>query len=195
MIGRHSALLITFRQEWFLKKMQNVETFAPLITSYMDNMPHHVLPHCAIGRSIYNAVANMQLNEKPASTHESDMVRFVERSIASYCDKLFYKQYDAGTYKRKKLEEFADFIRGNYMLAIVEDLPAMAARFNTSEKGLTRIAAEAFDKPLHKQVMEYRLLRGLKLLMLSDQTIQEIAWILVLQIKDTLAVSLKSVLE
>lgn len=173
--GKHSLLLFTFREEWFAKLTAKIEAFAELFSSYKENAPYFVLPHCAIAKRIYSYTAGLDLENTAALKVDKKVLGLIDFAIDSYTTRLLNKQYDYNTVKNARHGKFIQFIKENFTDAVVDHHDQLADKLNVSKVVLKRMALEAFGKPLRKQVIEYRMLHSLKLLTLTDKPIQEIA--------------------
>ncbi|WP_316818578.1 helix-turn-helix transcriptional regulator [Pedobacter nyackensis] len=172
--GEHTILLLTIRPEWLKTKYGALEELTDFISSYTEGKKEAVsLPNFSIAQQIFNALR--RLNSAPEGRDmDIEMHVFINDCIRRYLMKLHSKT-DNAEYRGNKAKEIGQFINENFSSKIVDDEPAMARHFMVSRITLTRLAKLHFGRPLHKQVIELRMHNGLKLLLTTQKTVQEIA--------------------
>ncbi|WP_316748955.1 helix-turn-helix transcriptional regulator [Pedobacter gandavensis] len=172
--GNYPVALLTISPEWLITKYGEHEELFELI-SYYNNGEEQIydLPGFNIAAQLFDGVK--KLCKLPTKRDiEIDLHIFLNESFNRYLMKL--KQTTATTkYQEAKAKEIADFVTENYASKIVGDETILAQKFMISKTMLVRLAKIAFDKPLHKQVIELRMLNSLKLLLTTRNTIQEIS--------------------
>jgi AraC-like DNA-binding protein len=170
-VGDHKLLIIALRPEWLKKKYGDQEEMREFIGSYdSDGKQSMSLPDFNLAQHAFNALK--KLNE--GKDFDIDIHLFTNDCLKRYLNKLQAQTVNA-SYQETKAKEIAEFITQNFTSKIVDDEDELARRFLTSKITLTRLAKRHFGRPLHKQVIELRMLNGLKMLMLTKKTIQEIA--------------------
>jgi AraC-like DNA-binding protein len=172
--GDHTILLLTIRPEWLINKYGALDEFRELIAHYTSGSGERFsLPNFSIAQQIFNALR--KLNTKPkGKDHDINMHIFINDCIRRYLVKLHTKITNA-EYQMNKGKEIGQFIVENFASRIVDDEPALAKHFMISTITLTRLAKLHFGRPLHKHVIELRVHNGLKLILSTNKTIQEIA--------------------
>jgi len=172
--GDHTILLATIRPEWLIDKYGALDEFRELISHYNNNSPEKFsLPNFSIAQQIFNALRKLNASSK-GKDHDINMHIFVNDCISRYLVKLHTKTTNA-EYQINKGKEIGQFITTNFASHIVDDEPALAKHFMISTITLTRLAKLHFGRPLHKHVIELRMHNGLKLILSTNKTIQEIA--------------------
>lgn len=172
--GEHTILLLTIRPEWLKKKYGALEELSELISSHdKGDKDSFSLPKFSIAQQIFNTLR--KLNSAPEGKDmDIEMHVFINECIRRYLLKLHAKMANA-EHRGNKAKEIGQFITENFSQKIVDDEPAMARHFMVSTITLTRLAKLHFGRPLHKQVIELRMHNGLKLLLTTQKTVQEIA--------------------
>ncbi|SMC98060.1 helix-turn-helix transcriptional regulator [Pedobacter nyackensis] len=170
-VGDHKMLIIALKPEWLTNKYGDHEEMRDFIASYnIDGKQSMSLPDFNLAPHAFNALK--KLNE--GKDFDIDIHLFTNDCLKRYLNKLQAKTVNA-SYQETKAKEIAEFINQNFTTKIVDDEDELARRFMTSKITLTRLAKRHFGRPLHKQVIELRMLTALKMLMLTKKTIQEIA--------------------
>ena len=170
-VGDHTILVVALRPEWLSKKYGDQEGLQEFIASYNNEVQHFIsLPDFNLGQYVFNSL--QKLND--GKDFDIDIHVFTNECLNRYLNKLQTKTVNA-SYQETKAKEIAEFVNQNFTDKIVDDEDELARRFMTSKITLTRLAKRYFGRPLHKQVIELRMLAGFKMLMLTKKTIQEIA--------------------
>lgn len=172
--GDHTILLLTIRPEWLISKHGELKELNGLISAYREgNQVNFSLPSFSIAQQIFNALR--KLNSAPEGRDpDIDMHMFVISCIRRYLVKL-HTRVSNMEYQENMAKEIGQFILEHYADKIVDDEPALASHFMISTITLTRLAKLHFGRPLHKHVIELRMHNGLKLILTTNKTIQEIA--------------------
>ncbi|WEK18397.1 MAG: helix-turn-helix transcriptional regulator [Candidatus Pedobacter colombiensis] len=172
--GEHQILLLTIKPEWLIKKYGALQELQELVNCYnQGNHQSFCLPGFNIGQQLFNALGKLNVGIEGRDI-DIDMHIFIKDCISKYHHKLQTKISNT-EYQVNKAKEIGDFIMQNFSNKIVDDEDALAKHFMTSKITLTRLAKRHFGKPLHKQVIELRMLNSLKMLLSTKKTIQEIA--------------------
>ena len=87
MPGTHKMLLLTYRDEFFLKRAEFVPEFTPLIKSYLMREAFFSLPQCPISASLFNAFRRLNVNEENRSFLKYDA------AIQNYGDECLDKYH------------------------------------------------------------------------------------------------------
>lgn len=172
--GSHKVLLLTFNPDWLMLQSEEREEMQQLLTHYLKpGSKSLILPVCGVAQKIHASLNKFNKNTGLVDP-EITIPIFINECIRIYYPKLAAKSI-TNAYQQHKTTLITDFVKQHFADAIMDDLPALANRFLLSEKSLQRFARLAFGKPLHQQVIVYRMLYGLKQLMLTHKSISEIA--------------------
>ncbi|WP_316820096.1 helix-turn-helix transcriptional regulator [Pedobacter gandavensis] len=174
MAGHHKILVLTINPEWLISKYGNLEDLQELIHSYQaSEIPTYALPSFNIARQQFTDLLKLN-NISGRRDTEIDLLIFLNTCIKRYLQKL---QQGRATLKNqeKKTQEIAEFLNIHFAGKIAGDETALADHFMISGTMLARLAKQAFGKPLHQQVIDLRMHHGLKLLLSTQNTIQEIS--------------------
>lgn len=169
--GEHTLLVLTLKPDWLIKKYGDQEELQELIKCYNNSDERCFgLPGFGIGQQIFSA-----LDKLNAGTDlDIDMHIFMNDCFGRYRNRL-QTRINNVEYQEDKAKEIGQFILQNFASKLVDDEPALARHFMISTITLMRLAKRHFGRPLHQQVIELRLLNGLKLLLSTNKTVQEIA--------------------
>lgn len=172
--GMHKLVILNFRPDWFKRKVGQMEVFKPLIDHFDADIACCVLPNCAVANGIFKLFKKLRLHVNDA---ESDMgvIEFLNHTVDRYQQKLAAGHYDTKTIHELKAIALAAFVKNNFADELVGNAEAIARKFTISKRMLSRLSLMAFGRPLHKQIMELRLLYGLKALMSTRLPVQQIA--------------------
>lgn len=172
--GDHTILLVTMKPEWLINKYGALDEFQELISHYTSGSQERFsLPSFSIAQQIFNALRKLNATPKEKD-HDINMQIFINDCIRRYLVKLHTNKSNV-EYQVNKGKEIGQFIIENFADRIVDDEPALAKHFMISTITLTRLAKLHFGRPLHKHVIELRMHNGLKLILSTNKTIQEIA--------------------
>jgi AraC-like DNA-binding protein len=175
--GRNTALLLTLKADWLLRKTERLAQFRPIKDHFLAaELPMYVLPNCRLTQDILKPVKNLFLQE---GTNQDDLEATIDGVVTKlsgqYHELVAEGNYTTGELHRIKAKEIADFILAHYAEPIAEDVANLANQFHLSERQLLRLAKIAFTSPLHRQVIYFRMHYGLKYLMTTKSTIAAIA--------------------
>jgi AraC-like DNA-binding protein len=175
--GEHKMFLLTLRPEWLISNSSNLPEFKPLVESHISKAaPIFTLAQCPVDKEVNSILHKMQnadyLKEKNLDT---SLHSFVNEILHRYHEMLAYKRYTTKELHQRKATDICSFIKANYRSKIVDDVRNLALQFNVSERVLLRITRTTFGKPLHEQIIEFRLLDALKQLLTSNMQVQEVA--------------------
>ncbi|ALL05764.1 hypothetical protein AQ505_09825 [Pedobacter sp. PACM 27299] len=172
--GNHQILLLSIKPDWFISKYGKMEELKEFIASFKSNeLLNFRLPSFNITQQIFNSLKKLG-NLYEHRDVEIDLHIFLNDCISRYLLKLRQGMVTV-KYQQDKAKEIAEFVRKNYASKIVGDETELAERFMISTTMLIRLAKLAFDRPLHNHVIELRMHQGLKLLLTTQKTIQEIS--------------------
>ncbi|MBB2148479.1 helix-turn-helix transcriptional regulator [Pedobacter gandavensis] len=172
--GSYQILLLTISPEWLISKYGKLDQFQELIDSFNKGTASFFsLPSANITKQIFNNLLKLNILSKRRDV-EIDLLIFLNNCINKYLHKLGQGQSTVKSHVQKA-GEIAEFVKTYYASKIVGDEVALADHFMISTTMLIRLAKLAFDKPLHKQVIELRMHHGLKMLLSTESTIQEIS--------------------
>lgn len=174
--GKHSAFVLFLNAEW-IKQMVGRFT---LLSELMD---HHLqrsneffcMPRYPAPKAIVSTIGKWNKSSLMQAFHlDSAIHRLTLSCLKQYCSR-HYSRLSNSSYQQGKAAEIASYINRHFADHVVENTATLASKFFVSEKTLMRLARLAFSQPLHKKVIELRLLNGLKLLMTTHRPINEIA--------------------
>lgn len=172
--GNHQILLLDISPDWLISKYRGIEELKDLISSYEDGeVEIFSLPAFSIAPQVFNSLRKLNHLNKRRDI-EIDLLIFLNDCMSRYLLKLHQGTITLKT-QENKATEIAEFVKMNFASKIVGDEAELADHFMISTTMLTRLAKLVFDKPLHKQVIELRMHHGLKMLLSSQDTIQEIS--------------------
>lgn len=172
--GDYKILLLTISPEWLISKYGSLDQLQELISNYTSGSSiFFSLPSANITKQVFNDLQKLNVLSKRRDV-EIDLLIFLNNCINKYLLKLEQGQSTVKTHT-EKAKEIGDFVKMYYASKIVGDEVALADHFMISTTMLIRLAKLAFDKPLHKQVIELRMHHGLKMLLSTESTIQEIS--------------------
>lgn len=175
--GEHTALIISCTLDWFITQTQNLELFNNLIQHYtMGKTSVLNLPHCPLERSIVRPFKKLRsYGKKDIIKLDIAIHAFLNQFILYYYNKLHQKCFTSKTLRKHKAQEIKKFVKENFSKKIVENTPEMADLFCVSEKNLHRLSKAVFGIPLHEQVVHYRMVYSIKLILTTAKPIHEIA--------------------
>ncbi|MHA4893569.1 helix-turn-helix transcriptional regulator [Pedobacter sp. PWIIR3] len=173
-LGPQRILLITYNLDWFFYKCSLLPELKSLVDqSYQMDGKLCCLPPIRMGKILRKAFQRV--------IDQEDMVKldrlcylFINDSVNEYHRRL-KSQSATVAHNLQKAAAIAQFVLENYTTELVEDRGKMADRFMVSERQLDRLAKTAFGKPLHAQVIKYRMESGLDHLLYTKKPIYEIA--------------------
>lgn len=172
--GSHQILSLSIQPEWFISKYSTIEELKEFIDSFKNSdQPIFRLPSLNISQQLFNGLKKLSSLSKHRDV-EIDLHIFLNECISKYLLKLGQGMVTI-KYQQNKAQEIAEFVKKNYASKIVGDEAELAERFMISTTMLIRLAKLAFDRPLHQHVIELRMHQGLKLLLTTQKTIQEIS--------------------
>lgn len=174
MCGEHQVQLLNIWPEWLIKKYGLLAELNELIACYNNSeLDSLSLPSFSIGHQVFTGLRTLNKGIGLRDL-DNDMHNFVDDCISRYLVKL----HDSICFARSqeiRAKEIGEFITANFANEIVCDEPALANHFMISTTMLIRLAKVYFGRPLHQQVIELRVHHGLKLLLATQRSIQEIA--------------------
>jgi AraC-like DNA-binding protein len=174
MCGEHQVQVLNIWPEWLIKKYGALEELRELIASYNDGeLECFSLPGFSIGHQVYTGLRTLNKGIGFRDL-DNDMHTFVNDCISRYLVKLHDSIRQAKS-QELKAREIGEFVTANFADKIVGDEPALASHFMISTTMLVRLAKLYFGRPLHQQVIELRAHHGLKMLLATQLTVQEIA--------------------
>lgn len=174
MCGEHQVQLLNIWPEWLIKKYGALEELRELIACYNDNeLESFSLPAFGIGHQVFSGLRTLNKGIGFRDL-DNDMHHFVNDCISRYLVRLHDSIRQAKN-QELKAREIGEFVTANFASKIVGDEPALASHFMISTTMLIRLAKLYFGRPLHQQVIELRAHHGLKMLLATQYTVQEIA--------------------
>lgn len=174
--GQHQILLITFKEDYLIRKCTPRPLLKPLADAYQQgNLAHLALPHCPIARGMFKLLKkrlgeNIDLSKIDLITHAT-----IDAFLDNYEKSLSAGHYDTNTVHKLKTVELIDFIHQHYAEKDVSDLRMLANRFNLSERSLLRLIKKAFHMPLYQYLIKYRMNIAMIKLSTSKRPVKEIA--------------------
>lgn len=169
--GDHRTLLLTISPDCLVKRYGDQEELKELISSYrVGKRQNYSLPNLYMGQQIFNAL--LKLNN--STDLDIDIYVFLNECFDRYCKRLQVKVSNA-EYQKNKAREIGEFIIHNFAHKIVTDETGLARHFMVSTKTLRRLGRLHFGVALHKQVIELRLLNGLRELLITKKTVRQVA--------------------
>ena len=172
--SHHQVLVLTINPEWLVKKYGTQTGFHDLMSSFHDKENQYfAMPGFSIAHQLFNELG--KLNRIAADKDaENEIYVFLNACLNRYMAKL-HQSMRRLQFQDSKAEEIGKFIRLHYGSPIVDNETLLAQHFNVSQITLTRLAKRHFGRPLHKQVIELRIHHGLKLLLSTNYSVQQIA--------------------
>jgi len=175
--GTHRMLLLTYRDEFFLKRAEFVPEFTPLIRSFLMKEAFFSLPQCPISIGLFNAFKKLIPTEVQSGylKFNAAVQNYGDECLDKYQKHLEDRHYDLSTVQRMKMLEISEYIKKSYVSNDTKNISFLANKFGLSVRSLERLVFKAFQLPLNKQVNEFRLSSSIVALMSSDRPIAEIA--------------------
>lgn len=175
--GKTSILLLTIRAEWLKRTVKRLAKLKPLLSNLKSHRQSiYLLPECAIEKVLYEQVLELMVHDG----HDQNQLEITIKTVLTALIGKYHQMLDAGfytnnAYRLYKANAIANFVLEHYSEKTVIDVPKLADLFDVSERTLRRLLTNVWPRPLHQQVIYYRLNYGLKLLMTTNDPIEQIA--------------------
>ncbi|MCD0488326.1 AraC family transcriptional regulator [Pedobacter sp. MC2016-14] len=175
--GSHKIILLTIRQDWLSSKTTNFPLFTPLISpTQAVSTPLAQLPKCPLTTEI-QAPINFIKNPKNHSENRQENAIYASLFdlLSGYHNLLTKKQYSKSVVHKQIKAAFQKLLDENFSTELVDDKSFFTNQLRISETELNKFCKEVLKTPLHRYVIDYRLLRAFKLVIFSDKKINVIA--------------------
>ncbi|TCC99442.1 helix-turn-helix domain-containing protein [Pedobacter hiemivivus] len=179
--GDHKMILLTFRDDYYIRKLNEVPQFKPLADVYQSpTVSYLTLPHCTIAKSIFTLIKKQLTKEQTVKTTKSlktdvEISLIIENILSKYQNSLIAKQYDTNSINKQKIAQITRFIHQNYADKVVDDLVKLANKFNMSRSSFIRLIKKEFQMSPNEYILKLKMTKAMVRLTTTSKLIKEIA--------------------
>jgi AraC-like DNA-binding protein len=179
--GDHKMIFLTFRDDYYIRKLNEVPQFKPLADVYQSPIVSYLtLPHCTIAKSIFTLIKKQLTKEQTVKTTKSlktdvEISLIIEKILSKYQNSLIAKQYDTNSINKQKIAQITRFIHQNYAEKVVDDLVELANKFNMSRSSFIRLIKNEFQMSPNEYILKLKMTKAMVKLTTTSKLVKEIA--------------------
>lgn len=179
--GAHQMIHLIFREDYFLRKFNEVPQFKVLADVWQSpTVPYLTLPHCTVAESIANLIKKQLVKKQQVKNFRSlkkdaAISHIIEDGLSIYLNGLITKQYDTNSIHKLKIAKITNFIHQHYAEKEADDLAILADKFNMSRSSFIRLIKKAVKMSLHEYIVKLRMTKAMIILLTTSKPIKEIA--------------------
>jgi AraC-like DNA-binding protein len=174
--GHHKVLMLNINTDFIIQQSGRFSEIQPAIKNYSTRESNYFkLPNAPIAKGIYKLLKKLNaFTVKQSIDYDKKVMNFLIETLKQYHKNIHLRKISR-TCENNKATEVASFLESDPYHQMINNKAKMALHFYLSERTMNRLAKKQFGKSLHQQVIELRLLHGLKLLQSTNKSVQGIA--------------------
>lgn len=175
--GPHRIVVVALDVGWLLSEGENLLPLTPLFTCLENHDTDvFVLPHCAIGQSVYYHLESIRTCTLPAFERGAEIVGLLSKCIGIYSNLLAAGRHLPNQSNEIGARLLKEYIQENYTSENLGGISEISVKLGLSRYKILELAETIFGSSIHRHVIKLRMDKALELLMTTNLKVSEIGF-------------------
>ena len=174
--GHHKVLMLTINPRFIIQHEQLFPEMQAVINSYSASKAGYFkLPNAAIAKGIHQLLKKLNdFKGDKTANFDKKVINFLTETLKQYHKNIALRKISSIS-EQHRAAALALFLENDPYHPLISNKEKMALHFCMCEKNMMRLAKKQFGKSLHQHVIELRMLHALKILLYTENSVQEVA--------------------